>query len=365
MVSVLRKDLREPVPERDRDQSVEHVLRRVLSSEGSVPQGACLDGETVAAWTTGSLRPDELSAVERHVADCARCQALVAVFVRTTPAPPAPESLWNRWRLAWIVPVATAATAAALWVALPGSGPIPFESQRKVAAPPSEELRAAAPPAAAPVAPVPSAPSESTQPPSVRLQESARIPASNEILERADADLRERPTAADERTGFAPSIAARSEAAADQQAPAAAPPAKEVDADRRQVARNAAPRAFGARQAASPLEIVAPGGSGRWRITNGQRVEWSASNTSEWTPASIGEGTFAAGSAPSAAVCWIVGRGGAVHLTTNGTRFVRIAFPEMVDLVAITATDDRNATVTAADGRAWMTSDQGRTWMTR
>ena len=50
-------------------------------------------------------------------------------------------------------------------------------------------------------------------------------------------------------------------------------------------------------------------------------------------------------------MCWIVGRGGAVYLTTDGARFVRLPFPEMVDLVAITATDDRNAIVSAADGR--------------
>jgi hypothetical protein len=352
------------VPERDRDQSVEHVLRHVLSGDASVPQGACLNGETVAAWTTGSLRPDELSAVEQHVADCARCQALMAAFVRTTPAPPAPESLWKRWRLAWVVPVATAATAAALWVALPGSGPIPLESQQKVTAVPNEELPAAAPPAAAPAAPAPSAALESRTPPSARLQESARTPADNELRKRADADLPERPDAADERAGFSPSIAARSEAAADQQTPAAAPLAKEAEADKR-IGATGASRAFGARQTASPLDIVAPGGRGRWRITSGQRVEWSASNTGEWTPASIGEGTFAAGSAPSAAVCWIVGRGGAVYLTTNATRFVRIVFPEMVDLVAVTATDDRIAVVTAADGRAWVTSDQGRTWTAR
>jgi hypothetical protein len=353
------------VPERDRDQSVEYVLRHVLSGDGFVPQGACLDGETVAAWTTGSLRPDELSAVEQHVADCARCQALMAAFIRTTPAPPAPESLWKRWRLAWVVPVATAATAAALWVALPGSGPIPLEPQQKVAATPSEELRAAAPPAAAPVAPSPSAASESTTPPSARLQERARTPASNEVLERTDADLRERPDVAGERAGFSPSIAARSEAAVDQQAPAPAPLAETVEIDKSTIAGNSAPRALAARQAASPLEIVAPGGSARWRISNGQRVEWSASNAGEWTPASIGEGTFAAGSAPSASVCWIVGRGGAVFLTTGGTRFVRIPFPLMVDLVAITATDDRNAIVTAADGRSWVTSNQGQTWIAR
>jgi hypothetical protein len=349
------------VPERNRDQSVEHVLRRVLSENASVPQGACLDGETVAAWTTGSLRPDEASAVESHIADCVRCQALMAVFVRTTPAAPATESLWTRWRLGWVVPLATAATAAALWVALPGSGPIPLEPQQKAVAEIREELGTAVPAAPVPAAPAraaqaPSIASERSAPTSERLQESPRISASNERRERANA--------ADERASLPPpSIAQRSEAAVDQQAPAAAPLARAAEVDKQEAAANASPRsaAFTAREVPA-LEIVAPGGSARWRITNGQRVEWSSSTAGEWTPASIGEGMFLVGSAPSASVCWIVGRGGAIYLTTNGTRFVRIAFPEMVDLVAVTATDDRTAVVTGADGRSWSTRDQGLNW---
>jgi hypothetical protein len=69
------------------------------------------------------------------------------------------------------------------------------------------------------------------------------------------------------------------------------------------------------------------------------------------------------GMAPSSSVCWIVGRGGAVFLTTDGARFTRLPFPEMVDLVSISATD-QTATVSTADGRSWTTTDQGQTWMT-
>ena len=43
----------------------------------------------------------------------------MAAFIQTTPPQPVAESLWRRWHLGWVVPLATAATAAAIWVALP------------------------------------------------------------------------------------------------------------------------------------------------------------------------------------------------------------------------------------------------------
>jgi photosystem II stability/assembly factor-like uncharacterized protein len=116
------------------------------------------------------------------------------------------------------------------------------------------------------------------------------------------------------------------------------------------------------RAAAPPSEIAAPGDAARWRIL-GQQVEWSTSNGISWEPVAISsDDALTAGVAPSSSVCWIVGRGGAVYLTTDGARFMRLPFPEMVDLVSVTATDDRHAAVLAADGRSWQTSDQGLTW---
>jgi photosystem II stability/assembly factor-like uncharacterized protein len=116
----------------------------------------------------------------------------------------------------------------------------------------------------------------------------------------------------------------------------------------------------------APVEIVAPGGSARWRIINGQSVEWSTSADQRWTPATIDSSSLlSTGMAPSMSVCWIVGRGGAVYLTTDGMRFGRLPFPEVVDLVSVTATDDRTATVASADGRSWVTADRGRSWTLR
>ena len=66
----------------------------MLSNNGPASPGeACVDGETMAAWTAGALRTDEASAVENHVAGCARCRALMAAFIKTTPDEPPTESL--------------------------------------------------------------------------------------------------------------------------------------------------------------------------------------------------------------------------------------------------------------------------------
>ena len=334
------------MPERDRDRSVDHVLRRVLSDSSSVSaESSCVDGETLAAWTSGSLHTEQAAAVESHVAGCARCQAMMAVFVRTEPIVPEPESMWRRWRLGWLVPLATAATAAALWIALPGTAtvPSPADSARR-----SVALESQAPADAS--APSPAAPSLDPAAPAPPLrQEKANALAGNESLIPLDeAATRER---LEERI-----------AAAAPGAPA--PPSAEAEADRRDV--QAAPaESFAAARAAValPLEILAPGGSVRWRIVNGRQVERSTSAGADWMPATIDSTSIlTAGTAPSSTVCWIIGRNGAVYFTTEGSRFVRLPFPETVDLVAIAAPDDRTATVSAADGRSWRTVDQGRTW---
>src|SRR5262245_16789940 len=102
----------------DRDRAIERLLPQVLGGTASTP---CVDGETLAAWSEGTLRTSEAAAVEAHVADCARCQSMVGAFVRITPAPMGTESIWQRWRLGWLLPLATAAAALALWAVIPGT----------------------------------------------------------------------------------------------------------------------------------------------------------------------------------------------------------------------------------------------------
>jgi hypothetical protein len=359
------------VPEQDRDQSVEHVLRRVLTDDAAAsPDAACIDGETIAAWTAQSLRADEAATVERHVADCARCRALMASFLRTTPAAPVVESFWQKWRLAWLVPLATAATAAALWIAVPGNEPATVSS----APPASPEASSSAAPqmaqrgdtAAPPETPAPAAELRAASP-ERRLAEPKSQAAAAEPP--TESSLKKQ-VARDESVAPAGDVRAAQEAAAQPALPAAAPappavaPARErAEADSRQLAGNAAPSPLAtARFAAAPVEIVAPDGSARWRL-NGQQVTHFTSTANEWAAATISSANvLIAGTSPAASVCWIVGRGGAVYLTTDGTRFQRLPSPDMTDLVGVTAVDDRTATVSSADGRIWRTTDQGRSW---
>jgi len=70
----------------------------------------------------------------------------------------------------------------------------------------------------------------------------------------------------------------------------------------------------------------------------------------------------AAGSAPAAEVCWVVGRVGAIFLTTNAKDWKRIHPPLMADFTAVTAQDASSAIVTATDGRRFATTDGGSHW---
>ena len=363
------------MPERDRDQSVERLLRRVMSDDVTRLQETCVDGETLAAWSEGSLRATEASAVEHHVADCARCRALMASFVRTTPPEPVAESLWRRWHLAWAVPLATAATAAAIWVALPDNGAAPLTPSQETntlardersaspsSAPAAESVPAAAPPPASVSAIRP-------QEEKAKLAEST----SNEARQRTDrsasrefTDLQARAAAppVPQAEVSAPAPAAPSAASAAAPTPAAAA-AERAEADsKKEVAANSGPAQLAsARRAFAPNQIVAADGTTRWRIVSGQQVERSTNAGANWAPVTItSTDALNAAAAPSATVCWIVGARGAVYVTTDGTRFVRLPFPEVVDLTSVSATDGLTATVSSADGRSWRTTDQGKTW---
>ena len=126
----------------------------------------------------------------------------------------------------------------------------------------------------------------------------------------------------------------------------------------------------------APLVIQSPDPNVRWRLgappinitidgVSAGRVERSTDGGRTWTPQEPGTAgdLLLAGASPAPNVCWLVGRQGAVLLTTDGTSWRRIEFPEpKVDLVAVTARDALSATVTTADRRVYHTDDGGKTW---
>lgn len=367
----------------ERDRLIEHALRQTLRRPMTpAGLGECVDAEGLAAWTSGALRRADAASVEQHVSQCARCQALLATFVRTTPAAPIAGPRWHRWHLRWLVPFATAATAVALWVIAPGLDRTRAPEQPAETSDVRGERPAAqiAQPPAAP-ATIPEMVAAPKRPPTGRTDSAAGSTAATSFRTPADTlarnqnreqpALNERARVLEERSPTVASAetekigadrAVAKEARAARPAVLPPPPAASPAAAAAQSDRAGAP--LGAmRQEAAAIELRSPNPAIRWRISVGRQVERSTTGGAQWEPVTIPVGVgLTAGSAPTPSVCWLVGRAGAVYLTTDGLRFERVPFVEPLDLASVVAIDDRTATVTAVDGRVFRTTDRGITW---
>jgi Putative zinc-finger len=374
-------------------------------SEAPATSFACIDAETLAAWADGGLSKDQAALVEVHLADCERCTAMLATFARTVPELPAAESLWTRWNLRWLVPIATAATVAALWVL------VPRPESPQIAALKSERAIAPQTPAAAESAPLATseakeqetrqraAASASADTPAPR-EEFAPAPeqkrladARDETAARADANARAdtdakvaQPRSLNETVAVAPSAPVVAPSAPAREAdqvqsnpekvdlqsaraasPPAAPPANQAPAAAAPAAGLSAETAGKPtfRSAITPIiEVVSPDPMTRWRVIGTGQVERTTTGGAQWERATLPESaTLTGGSSPSPSVCWLVGRTGAMYVTTDGLRFTRVPFGERVDFISIQAIDARRATVVTTAGRTMRTEDQGATWV--
>ena len=72
--------------------SFDHLLREALKAPASHPPGGCLDAETLAAWSEGSLDAAQRAAAEAHASECARCQDLLAAMIRIVSIETPPRS---------------------------------------------------------------------------------------------------------------------------------------------------------------------------------------------------------------------------------------------------------------------------------
>ena len=291
----------------------------------------CLDAETLAAWFDGGLKGAALEDVRAHVAACDRCQMLVGAMGRTRAAVPVPvqeraasfakasEPKPRRW-LAWAIPLTAAATAVAVWVAIPEQRNVPAVTP---ATAPAQKPEATAPaPLQAPATPTeaaPAAPPPTTETRRARERSVAEPSQPKREPARAEADAR------DERALRAPAATA----------PLAAP--------------------------AEPAGAAAPSAN-----VLAERVQLRPPCGPSWSAPMPAAGTeIAAGSSPGPGICWVVGRGGAVFRSVDGRTWQRVTFPEITDLSAVSASDDRSASVSSADGRTFTTSDGGVTWIQR
>ena len=345
---------------RERDQTVERLLRQSLETpqRGGVTD-ACLDAETLAAWTAGGLTGSALEAVQLHVADCARCQSLAGTLARiSSTIPQAEPDRSSRHWLAWFIPLTAAAAAVALWFAVPGNLGRPVSSNEL-----ARVEQAPAPTARAEVEPqkqAAQAPNEPAAPPVADRGKALASPSAAPAAAPQAAELRDERARSDAVQQPARQQPALAGAAAKEEAPAAA--AAAPLAERASVARSALSTA----NAVAP-DIVSPDPAIRWRIL-GAAVQHSSNGGSTWEAAPVGiAAELTAGIAPAATVCWLVGRNGMVLLTTDGRTWRRVPFPEMTDLSAVRTVDagGRMASVSTTDGRTFVTTDAGATWSPR
>ncbi len=335
-----------------------------------------LDAELVAAWADGSLDPQARTAAEAHAADCMRCQAMLAAMVRTEPAAGEPARGWLAGRVRWLVPLATAAAAVALWVGLsrdllaPGSPPQVLTQVEKQAEP---DVGRAPEPARLPEA-MPTEASkrvETDAAPRHRAVASPPAPPARKEAQPAP----EKPTAADEsivaidavrreRTSARPALTTPPAAkVTPPQAPAPTAVAQSGAGERTDVRTLKEGARFGLPLATAFREVASSDPAVRWRVGAGGAIHRSTDAGKTWVAHKSGVTLeLVSASAPSRDVCWIVGRSGVVLLTIDGTTWRRLPFPDPADLRAVVATDARTATVTTRDGRVFRTFDGGVTW---
>lgn len=109
--------------------------------------------------------------------------------------------------------------------------------------------------------------------------------------------------------------------------------------------------------------IQTPDASVQYRIQGAGVVERSKDGGATWQGQRVkANAEILAGAAPSENVCWLVGRGGVILMTSDGKHWKKVPSPVVVDFVGVTAADASFATVTAVDGQKYSTQNGGMTW---
>ena len=365
----------------------DRLLRGALRDRAAAASDVCADADALAAWADGTMRRPARAAFEAHAADCARCQALMAAMSRTDPSPVEP-AWWRRSPFSWLMPVAAATAVIAIVVDQARTErPVP-------AAPPllSAARQESAAAANVPQGPVAAPAPEPASPPRPDARRDALVtsgksrpqpPAAARSIPDAVADARKNESRAKDATAVVMPTSPAAPLPTPAAAPAPPPPAAAATAVARERAaprmadaptplpvessrsEGAGSRSLGITAMATPIVIVSPNRDSQWRIVN-SAIEHTTDGGRTWQAQPLGAGAaIRAGAAPGAQVCWLVGARGVVMLTTDRVTWRRIAFPDLVDLAAIQASDDAHATVTTATGRSYVTIDGGKTWTRR
>jgi len=359
---------------RDQEKPAANLLRQSLRDSGD----NCPGPDILAAYFERSLDKEETARYEEHLSRCVRCRGQVAALDRADAPggaqPPQPSlGLWLRdWRR--LTPVAAALiVVVAVWIAR-------RPTLKQAAEPP--QLVAMSQPEQAPTTSVgPESPREARPAPgSTPTAKPAKTGGKPLFRDTAPPKSKEAETdslAAGAAASPAPAPPATFGGHLEQDATAsnaeAISPASSSVEMKNHPAAAARLSAQGPKEEARALEAVdrrsttamisTPDPKVLWRIADGGFVERSQDGGASWQaqlPVAGAQPT--AGSAPSETVCWLVGRGGLIALTTNAKDWKRIPAAVPADFVAITARDDSTATVTTVDGHQFMTRDGGAHW---
>jgi hypothetical protein len=112
------------------------------------------------------------------------------------------------------------------------------------------------------------------------------------------------------------------------------------------------------------IAIPTPDKNVIYRIVGAGFVELTTDGGATWQGQLVSQkADFTAGSAPTPKICWLVGRGGALFRTSDGSNWKKIRPPASVDLMGVNATDASTVTVTAADGQKYSTDNAGKIWV--
>jgi len=112
------------------------------------------------------------------------------------------------------------------------------------------------------------------------------------------------------------------------------------------------------------ISIPTPDKEVIFRIVGAGFVERTTDGGATWQGQLVSQNAdFTAGSAPSAKICWLVGRAGAIFRTSDGTNWKKIPPPASVDLAEVNATDASTAMVTVAGGQKYSTENAGKIWV--
>ena len=367
------------------------------------------DSDLLGAFSEGSLSGSERERVMQHISGCSECREVV--FLAAPPPEPVQEGIvparGSMWR--WISPVAAVAVLAVgigvyqQYRSKSPTGPteqvLTATTTKPQSAPTAENAMPQSTPRSSPSAKPKSAPpnsgtkTESPRPQAERESELAGFAsgmaagaAGTRAPDAADSRESPSPIAAPraeqtvEVTAAAPVIAVQDATPARPAPPSAAPvlaakPAPAVVAKQR--ARESSDSVEASYAAESAVEVTAGDVPGRaaslvafrpqWRITESGGLERSTAGN-QWQPVLQKSNADFRAVASVGSHVWAGGADGVLyHSTDHGQSWNQLAVgsgghPITQAIRSILFKDERNGTVTFANGDTWVTNNAGRNW---